>query len=586
MLLLALALLGVGAPVAAAHTSLVSGSPEPGGRVARAPTTLTMRFDDRLDARTAAVRVVAPDGRRADRGSATASGARGLQVPLRRGLREGTYAVAFRITAGDDGHVMVGGYRFSIGRASRSAPLAALYDTVGPGAAAGPARAVARGIRDAALLVAGGVALLLVAVWPRIGGGPAASRGDRALRRTAGWSAGVALPAALVTAAIDRATARGDLGDLASSGSITGLPDLDSGRAALGGAALLAVAIWALLGRGTRGRALRDRVALAALAAALVVVVTRSGHAAADVGRTVLDAIHVLGAAAWLGGIVGVAVVLLVVGPASAPAQRGPAARRLIGAFAPVAAGSVAALAVAGVAQAALSLTGPDDLWTSGYGRLLAAKVLLVGVVGLVAIGHRRRGCPSTETDGSVLRREAPGPRAAWRRLRLEIVGLVGVLVLTAALGGTATPRALAASPALLGADFGGGPRLDGELSATATGDRRLSFSLVGTDGRPFSDLERVDITTAAPGGGPLPDDETVGGHSGGAGLRSGTQPDPPRRLRHALAAGRIRRLPGTATGSYATRLRLDRRGWWRVRVRLVVDLFTAYEQTLTIRVR
>ena len=96
------------------HATLVKALPAIDGTVAAAPTTLTLWFNERPDVALSNVRLRGPDSvlvvtaapRAAADTMAIASEVRGALAP-------GVYTVLYR-TAGPDGHVMRGSYKFTL----------------------------------------------------------------------------------------------------------------------------------------------------------------------------------------------------------------------------------------------------------------------------------------------------------------------------------------------------------------------------------------------------------------------------------------------------------------------------------------
>ena len=93
---------------------------------------------------------------------------------------------------------------------------------------------------------------------------------------------------------------------------------------------------------------------------------------------------HILATAAWLGGLVALAVVLVPGG--ESPPELGRMTRR----FAVLANASVTVLVVTGLIQSRVTAEGIGPLVSSGYGRLLLIKVVLVALM-LVLGGLGRR---------------------------------------------------------------------------------------------------------------------------------------------------------------------------------------------------
>jgi putative copper export protein len=221
----------------------------------------------------------------------------------------------------------------------------------------------------------------------------------------------------------------------------------DAGLAALALAAVAAVFDASLAAGGVSAAALRDylladvagvariavvgllglalvlmrrapRTAALAAAAALAAVVV-SGHADSASPRAVAlvaDAIHLLGAAVWVGGA---GMLVLAWGPALRAADaRRAVARDVLPAFGEVALPAFAVVAVAGVVNAVVELGRVAALWDTRYGNVLLVKAALVAAVAGVAWLHAFRLRPCLRVAGAA-------ERAHWRALRAEpLLGL------------------------------------------------------------------------------------------------------------------------------------------------------------------
>jgi putative copper export protein len=114
-----------------------------------------------------------------------------------------------------------------------------------------------------------------------------------------------------------------------------------------------------------------------------------AGHAAAvqpAAGAIFTDAVHVLSAGVWAGGIVAIAALMPPGG------WSGEESRDLLGRFARVAPLAFAMTALTGVVSATSELNGISDLWATQYGLVLSAKsagVLLMLVFSVVALRRR-----------------------------------------------------------------------------------------------------------------------------------------------------------------------------------------------------
>ncbi|MEQ1910805.1 MAG: CopD family protein, partial [Vicinamibacterales bacterium] len=144
--------------------------------------------------------------------------------------------------------------------------------------------------------------------------------------------------------------------------------------------------------------------------------VPQTGHAAEHWLRVLLHAVHLLGGGAWLG-----ALAVVVFGMPSAVRSH------LLRAFAPVAASSVALVALSGVVMTLTYIGSLSNLWTTDYGRRLLLKLAVVGA-SLVIGGLNWRALHRGEA------------RASGKMPTLEASLVLAIVVLTAWLTETAHP--------------------------------------------------------------------------------------------------------------------------------------------------
>jgi putative copper resistance protein D len=187
--------------------------------------------------------------------------------------------------------------------------------------------------------------------------------------------------------------------------------DLALGAALIGCVAVLAMQ-W--LAAGTFPPAVAVRVAAEAAALALCVTIGRgavpAGFAAAialgfgghavnaepSIPAILIDALHVLSAGAWAGGIVTLAALRPPDGWASGEG------RAMLQRFGGVAAIAFAVTAMTGVLRATATLNGFGDLWTTAYGEVLAAKTAGVVVMLVMSAITWRRGVPLARAEAAV----------------------------------------------------------------------------------------------------------------------------------------------------------------------------------------
>lgn len=339
--------LALAAPAPAwAHASLVGVTPPNGSVLARAPAVVRVTFDDTVSVGPG-IAAIRNGGGSVLAGRAHVAGSRTLAVPLRRGLGNGDYSVRWSIVS-DDGHLESGVVAFAVGL-GRPPPLAALAPR-----ATGPTveGTIARWLVLTGVLGAVGVALLAFVARPRDD------------ERVA-----LVLSAGAVLAAVGCADV------VAASG-------LGTRAGAAHGAAFVAAV---LVATGAAAATLDPRALRPALVLALglAAVPSLAGHAL-DRGvspwQVPVDVLHVLAAAAWVGALLGFAVVR----------DTEPRRVRLL------AIGGVALLAPTGIVRAISELTAVSQLWETSYGRMLLVKTgLLLAVLAagwLVRARLRRRG--------------------------------------------------------------------------------------------------------------------------------------------------------------------------------------------------
>jgi copper resistance protein D len=166
----------------------------------------------------------------------------------------------------------------------------------------------------------------------------------------------------------------------------------------------------------------RPALAVVSAGAAAVGLTGRSlvGHLSESPGGGLAVAVHALAAALWCGML---AALVLVV------EHRGQWAR-VLPRFSQMSLYCVVTLVVCGVAAAAVTLHSPAELVTTGYGRLLSAKIVIT--VALTALAWRNRSwwLPAARSH----RATADVSRL---RSRVELAGMAVALTLAAALAVT-----------------------------------------------------------------------------------------------------------------------------------------------------
>jgi copper resistance protein D len=135
-------------------------------------------------------------------------------------------------------------------------------------------------------------------------------------------------------------------------------------------------------------RSVSTNVAVAGFAAAGVAARSLTGHLSESAFGGVAVAVHTLAAALWCGVL---AALLLTVD------HRGQWAR-VLPRFSQLSLVCVAALLLGGVLGAAVTIASPSQLYATGYGRVLSAKVVVTVVLVVVAYRNRTMWLPAARS--------------------------------------------------------------------------------------------------------------------------------------------------------------------------------------------
>jgi copper transport protein len=221
-----------------------------------------------------------------------------------------------------------------------------------------------------------------------------------------------------------------------------------------------------------------------------------------------VNAIHVAAMAVWLGGL---AALLLVLPTATrSAASAADRSRLLVGPlarFSTLALAMVALIMATGLIQAYVYVRHFGDLLSTGYGRAVLAKFLLLLCVIGVATYNRRYSVPELEAIAE--RGESPGrPGVLLRRaLRGEVALLAVVIGVTAALASYAPPVSAQAGPFSTTAEVGP-TTLEMDVDPARVGANQIHvYFFDAKTGAPYRQGKELTVTATLPEKeiGPLP---------------------------------------------------------------------------------
>jgi copper transport protein len=391
----------VWAPAAFAHATLLRIDPAAQSVVARAPAQIVLHFSQEVTPVTRGTEVIGPGGAAAESAPARLSpkDVRALVIPLASGLRDGDYTVRWRV-ASTDGHLVGGVFAIGVG-AGRAPPQLATSE----GSTVDSGLLVARFLYFLGLLVlVGGAVVRLVVFAPAMrSAGSGRVEAEEAERTGFGVLAFAATALVVIggwAAVVRQATQVAGISfwaPLEGRGSFAAPIEGTRFGREFGHAINAATVFFVLLMCAYALRRWRPWLfavgAAAAVAAGWSLVGPGvSGHAG-DPGRGVFtvgfDALHLAGAAVWIGGL---AHLFVVAAPATAglpPDERSRVRLEIAQRFSRIALACVVLISVTGVARALWELNAVSQIWSTPYGRTLMIKTALLG--GLVVLGYLNR---------------------------------------------------------------------------------------------------------------------------------------------------------------------------------------------------
>ncbi|WP_405700226.1 copper resistance protein CopC [Streptomyces sp. NBC_01383] len=382
-------LLAVAGP-ASAHAALTGSDPQDGAVVDTAPKQVTLTFSEQVAVGEGSIRILDPNGKRADTEAAPLDLHSGSTVKygvaLHAGLPDGTYTVAWQAVSADS-HPVSGAFTFSIGAPSET--TVALPENEAGGGLVGTLYDIARYAAYAGFIVLAGGAAFVLACWQR-------GAGARPLQRLVvrGW---MTLTAATLAMLLLRNpyTGSGKLADAFDLDGLKAVLDTKPGAALvsrlllLGASALFIAVLFGAYAKREDEREKKDltfglAIGGAVIAAGIAGTWALAEHASTGIQPGIampVDVLHLLAVATWLGGLAALLVALY-----RTPDVTADAVRR----FSRIAFGSVLVVAATGIYQSWRQLGSWSALTGTGYGQLLLVKVGLVAVlVGVASVSRR-----------------------------------------------------------------------------------------------------------------------------------------------------------------------------------------------------
>ncbi|MBV9542853.1 MAG: copper resistance protein CopC [Chloroflexi bacterium] len=410
-----------------AHAVLLRATPSSSESLARAPSDVQLLFSEPIDPVFSNVRVVDSNGTQVDLGDSHVdpNNDRLLAVSLPSNLGNGAYSVQWRSLSTIDVHPDGGQYSLFVGVPVRAELASTTVQSVQNTST--PETTLARWwFYLAASVFGGGLATWKLVIAPLLRPGDAAfaERGARRTRRLA-LVAGVLLVVGTLYAAVAQAAAAANVPLVQGLGQPL-IDLLGRGRFAaiwwprfgIEVAAVALIGVW-----GVEGVAAESAIAM--VPAILLTTSLTSHGAALPSGASLgilVDWLHVIGAAAWVGGL----ALLLALAPLLRYSSGNePLLPRVIRGFSRLGLVALGVVALSGALQAAFEIGSWDELVNNTYGQLVLVKVVLLAVMTILAGVNTltRAGVPFV------------------RGVRLELAAGVLVLAVAAMLAGVVPAR-------------------------------------------------------------------------------------------------------------------------------------------------
>ncbi len=419
---------------AAAHADFLTSTPAPYDIWNVAPTRVSVTVSEAVQPGSPLITVTDSNGTRVDTGPTTISPTdpATFSVPLRSGIGPSVYTVTWSVVSADDGHFTAGTFYFMI--EYRDGTLPGTWPQTGTIAVSQPISPLDVGLEAASFIAfsaAFGAILLAALLWI-----PAGSGLDEPALRGPSEGLGALLQlgqiGALAFAGITAARMVENLASTPGAGLAAAFasPFLVSLLAQVAIALALVALLWRAHTRPPvptpfveRPWELLPAIFLGFMLILLEVVVS---HSATSSGwwplAPIADAVHLYGAALWVGGLLAVFRVRPWLRDPTPPAF----ARAVLEGFSRFALLGVLLVVSAGLVLGVILIGSVDALFGTPYGWVVLGKGALL--VPMVAVGAwNRRNLRSAEAEA---RGPAAAVRAVARNVRVEAAMGAAVLVL------------------------------------------------------------------------------------------------------------------------------------------------------------
>jgi copper transport protein len=382
---------------ASAHALLVNSDPPVDAQLLDPPTAITGFFSEPLDSRLSSLQVVDAAGERYDSGETTfGPDDAQMSIDIPQELSPAFYIVIWETLSDIDGHLIKGSFPFTVLNPDGSQPSGAKPTDIGVTSGGDPTWDVVSAkwtVLSAAIVLVGSVAFVIWVVRP------ASKDLDSTLKRRV-RAAGRRHLRWIAWPAVALLVLAGGAEVLIQARVLGGLEFIDEaldtfwGRRwiqrqfVLGAIALsLGLSFWLL-------RAGRDRLSEAALWVALggglayLLLLSMIGHGGSLDGvfwAVGADFAHLIGAAVWIGMLVQLALLFLWSRQNLSDRERPTVLASHLRRFSALAATSVIILLASGAVSALSHIPHPEAMIDTAYGRVLTAKLALMGILLLVA---------------------------------------------------------------------------------------------------------------------------------------------------------------------------------------------------------